>query len=178
MRPARKTKTHRKPRLITRGNLVRLGLLAAAVAAFVVTVPMHMNASPTAALQKPRVQLAVGSTQPFLATVSPAEEARAGVTLTPASSQPTVTSSNAASIAQADFGGVMPVREVVYAHVMVPRRNHFSEDAWIVILTPNDAPDGPVQTSGPVAQLRHSATYLMVWLDGQSGAFLGATEGS
>lgn len=178
MRLAHKEKTGRKPRLHTWWTLLGLGLLTATVAVLAVTVPPHMNASPTAAAQKPRVQLAVGSQQPVLTTVSSAEEARGGVILTPASSAPTLAPSSAAHIAQADFGGNMPVREVVYAHVMVPRRNNFSQDAWIVILTPNDAPVGPVQTGGPVAGPHHSASYLMVWLDGQSGGFLGATEGS
>lgn len=178
MRLAHKETTGRKPRLHARGTLVGWGLLTATVAALGLTMSLHLNASPTAAVQKPRVQLAVGSQQPVLTTVSSAEEARAGVILTPAASAPTVTSSSAARIAQTDFGGNMPVREVIYAHVMVPRRNQFSEDAWIVILTPSDAPVGPLQTGGPVAGPHHSASYLMVWLDGHSGGFLGATEGS
>lgn len=107
---------------------------------------------------------------PILTNIA-AQDLDAGhLTVTAATTTPTVTSSEAVSAAQAQWPG-FPVRQAVYAHLKDPR-SHNDSDCWIVDMTP----PGPfIPFTGPIGDPNTpppSATFLLVIVDGHTGQVL------
>lgn len=118
---------------------------------------------------------ATGPSAVTMQSVSAADLAAQGITLQQATSAAAVTQTKAAGLASARFPG-STVREIVLAQVTdnysvpVLRRT-----CWVVSLTP-PAGAGTV-TGGPPPGRPHKTTYLILFFDAQSGAFVEGIQG-